>query len=61
MGHGSDDDTNCKWCTSYSHERVDKGIGRLGNQMQDGDHPDYNQNTEKVQETCCHLNSCGRA
>ena len=27
MKHESDGDTNCKWCTRYSHQRIDTRIG----------------------------------
>ena len=52
MEHESDGDTNCSWCTRYSHQRFGIGIGGLGNKRTSGDHSDYNivkigQNTEK--------------
>ena len=51
MEHESDGDTNCNWCTWYSHQRFGTDIGELGNKMS-GDHPNYSivkigQNTEK--------------
>ena len=50
--HESDDYTNCNWCFWYSHRRIIKGTGGLGNKRTSGDHPNYNsieigQNTEK--------------
>ena len=52
MKHESDGDTNCNWCSWYSHKRISTGIGRLGNKRTSGDHPKYDiirvsQNTEK--------------
>ena len=47
-----DDDTNCNWCSWYSHQRISAGIKGLGNKRTIGDHPNYSiveigQNTEK--------------
>ena len=42
MEHESVDDSNCSWCARYSHQRIDKGTGRLGNKRTGGDHPNYN-------------------
>ena len=44
--------TNCNWCFWYSHQRIYKGTGWLGNMKTSGDHPKYwiieiGQNTEK--------------
>ena len=52
MEHEGDGDTNCKWCTYYSHRRIDNWIGGLGNKRSSGDHPNYSvikigPNTEK--------------
>ena len=52
MGHESDSDTDCNWCTWNSPQRMDKGSRRLRNQRKSRDHPDYRitkigQNTEK--------------
>ena len=46
--------TNCNWCYWYSHQRIIKGTGGLGNKRTSGDHPNYyiieiSQNTEKSQ------------
>ena len=30
MGHESDGDINCNWCSWYRHQRIDTGTGRLG-------------------------------
>ena len=50
--HKSDVYTNCDWCFWYSHQRILKETGGLGNKKTSGDHPNYNtfeigQNTEK--------------
>ena len=50
--HESDGDTNCNCCSWYSHQRINKGTGWLGNKRTRGDHPNYSiikigQNTEK--------------
>ena len=37
MEHESDGDTNCNWCTRYSHQRIGKGTGGLGNKRTNGD------------------------
>ena len=47
-----DDYTNCNWCTSYNHQRIDTWTGGLGNKKTSGDHPNYciieiGQNAEK--------------
>ena len=52
MEHESDSDTNCNWCTRYSHQRFGTGTGGLGNKRKSGDHPSYNiteigKNTKK--------------
>ena len=52
MEHESDGDTNCNWCSRYSHQWFGTGTGGLGNKWTSGDHPKYsiikiNQNTEK--------------
>ena len=31
MEHESDGNTNCNWCTRYSHQRIGKETGGLGN------------------------------
>ena len=48
----SDNYTIREWCFSYSHQRIIKGTGGLGNKRKRGDNPDYyitenGQNTEK--------------
>ena len=50
--HEGDNYTNHDWCFWYSHQRIIKGTGGLGNKRMSGDHPNYNiienhQNTEK--------------
>ena len=52
MEYESDGDTNCNWCTQYSHQRISTGTGGLGNKRTRGDHPNYSiikisLNTEK--------------
>ena len=52
MKHESDGDTNCKWCSWYSHQRIGTRTGGLGNKRMIGDQPNYSivgiaQNTEK--------------
>ena len=37
--HESDGNTNCNWCSLYSHEMNDTGTGGLGNKRMSGDHP----------------------
>ena len=41
MKHESDNYTNCDWCFSYTHQRIIKGTGRLGNKRTSGNHPNY--------------------
>ena len=50
--HESDVYTNYNWCSWYSHQRINKGTGGLGNKKTSGEHPNYciidiSQNTEK--------------
>ena len=52
MKHEIDGDANCSWCTRYSHQRISKGTGGLGNKTMSGDYLNYSiivigQNTEK--------------
>ena len=52
MEHESDIDTNRNWRAWYSHQRIDKGTGGLGNKRKSGDDLNYSiveiiQNTEK--------------
>ena len=52
MEHESDGDTNCNWCSKYSHQRIGTGTGGHGNKRTSRDHSNYNiiknsQNTEK--------------
>ena len=41
MEHESDGDSSCNWCTRYSHQRIGKGTGGLGNKRTSGDRPNY--------------------
>ena len=52
MDRESDGDTNCNRCARYSHHRIGKETGGLGNKRTSGDHPNYSfikigKNTEK--------------
>ena len=52
MEHKSDNYTNRDWCFWYSHQRIIKGTGGLGNKRKSREHPKYyiienGQNTEK--------------
>ena len=52
MEHAGDNYTNCGWCFWYSHQRIIKGTGGLGNKSVSEDHPnnyiiENGQNTEK--------------
>ena len=53
--HKSDGYTNYNWCSLYSHQRINKGTGGLGNKRTSGDHQNYiiaeiDQNIEKNPE-----------
>ena len=50
--HESDSDTNCDWCSWYSHQSIGTRTGGLENKRMNGDHPNYSiikisQNTKK--------------
>ena len=52
MEQENDSDTNCNWCTRYSHQKISTGTVGLGNKRMNGDHPNYSivgigQNTKK--------------
>ena len=52
MEHESDVYTNFNWYSLYSHRRIIRGTGGLGNERTSGDHPNYyiseiSQNTVK--------------
>ena len=52
MERENDSDINCNWRFRYSHQRIDKGTGGLGNKRMGGDYPnncivELGQNTEK--------------
>ena len=52
MEHESDVYTNCNWRSCYSHQRINKGTGGLGNQRKREGQPNHciieiNQNIEK--------------
>ena len=42
MEHESDSNIDCNRCTQYSHQRIDKKTGRIGNKNISKDHPNYN-------------------
>ena len=39
--HESDDNTNCNWCSWYSHQKISTRTGGLGNNSTSGNHPNY--------------------
>ena len=50
--HESDGDTNCNWCTRYSHEKGGTGTGGFENKKTNEDHlndciVEIRQNTKK--------------
>ena len=52
MEHEYDGDTDCNWCTRYSHQRIDKPTEGFGNKRVSGHHLNYiiveiAQNTKK--------------
>ena len=52
MEQESDRDTNCNWCSWYSHQRIVTRTGRFGNKRTSGNYPNYSiveigPNTEK--------------
>ena len=52
MEYESDGYTNCNWCSLYSHQRIGKMTGGLGNKRTSRDHPNFSiieisQNIEK--------------
>ena len=52
MEHESNGDTNRNWCTRYSHQRIGRRNGGLGDKRMSGDHSNdsiikIGQNTEK--------------
>ena len=57
-----DGDTNYNWCTWYSHQRISKGTGGLGNKRTCGniphcwDRPEYWEESWRLEEACCHSN-----
>ena len=61
--HEGEGNNNCSWCAW-------NGPQKLGNQREDGDHPDYSMGWEepkywegswKHEETCCHSNPSERS
>ena len=44
-----DDDTNCNWCSWYSHQRIGKRTGGPGNKRTSEDHP--NVSIIKISQT----------
>ena len=52
LEYKSDNYIDCNWCSWYSHQRINKGFGGLGNERTSGSHLNYciieiGQNTEK--------------
>ena len=45
--HESKGYTNCRWCSSYNHQRFGKGTRRLGNKIEDYPDVEIGKNTEK--------------
>ena len=39
--HESGDNTNCNWCSCYSHQRISTRTGGLGNKRTSGNDPNY--------------------
>ena len=37
LEHESDGDSNCNWCSSYNHQNIHIGTGRLGKKRTSGD------------------------
>ena len=58
MEHESDGDTNCNWRARYSQQRIGTGSGGLENKRTSGDYPSYSIESWRLQENCCHLDSC---
>ena len=57
-----DSDTNCNWCTQYSHQKIGTETRGLRHKRRSGDHPNYSiveigQTLRRVLETCCHSDS----
>ena len=42
LEHKRDSHTNCYWWSWYSHQKIDKGSGGIGNKKTNGNHPNYN-------------------
>ena len=51
MEYETDNDSKCKCCDRYIHQRIGTGTGGLGNKRTRGDHPNdsikIGQNTKK--------------
>ena len=41
VDHESNDNTDCNWCSWYSHQRISTRVGGFGNKRTSGDHPNY--------------------
>ena len=61
MGHKSDGDTDCNWCSWYSHQRIGTRTGGFGKKRY---YKRYYGMIEigrlRLEETCCHSNSSGK-
>ena len=53
MGHEGDNYTNRDRCFWYSHQRIMKRTGKLGNKRTSGDHPNYNiiENSQNIKKS----------
>ena len=64
--HESDGDTNCKWRTWYSHQRIGTWTWKLEEEYrasklrQCWDQPKYWEKSWKLKKTYCHSNSSGK-
>ena len=64
--HESDDNTNCDWCSWYSHPRISTRTGRLVKKQDEWrppkllhywDRPENWEESWRLDGTCCHSNS----
>ena len=62
MEHEIDADANCNWPLSI-HQRIGTGTEGLGKKRRSGDHPNYSiveywEELRRLEENCCHSDSC---
>ena len=57
-----DGNTNSNWCARYTHQRIDKGTGGVGNKRTSGDHLNDGiiKISQRLEETCGHSNPSGK-